>query len=70
MLALGGTILRPDNNWFRIVKALGFGGNLFSCPDPSSPLDQCQPVGQVSQDGKNHLALVKDYPFGFYFEKA
>ncbi|XP_055826891.1 serine protease inhibitor 5-like [Solanum dulcamara] len=74
LLETGGTLRRQDSSWFKIVKVSELSYNLFYCPGPfvcpSCPVDQCQAVGVVIQDGKRRLALVKDRPFGLKFQKV
>ncbi|XP_060204332.1 serine protease inhibitor 5-like [Lycium barbarum] len=74
LLETGGTLGQQDSSWFTIVKAPQLGYNLLYCPGPftcpSCPVDECQTVGVVSQNGKRRLALVKDQPLGVQFRKV
>lgn len=68
-------------SWFKIVKAPVEGRPidrdvyvLLSCPGPlvcpSCPLDQCQTIGVVFQNGKMRLAVVRDEPLLVQFSKV
>ncbi|KAJ8536637.1 hypothetical protein K7X08_035038 [Anisodus acutangulus] len=73
LLGTGGTLSQQDSSWFKIVKA-ELGYNLLYCPGPlvcpSCPVNQCQTVGVVFQNGKRRLALVIDQPLGVNFRKV
>ncbi|XP_049359508.1 serine protease inhibitor 5-like [Solanum verrucosum] len=74
LLETGGTLGQGDSSWFKIVKVSESSYNLLYCPGPfvcpSCPVDECQAVGWVRQDGKRRLCLVKDQPFGVNFKKV
>ncbi|KAJ8536639.1 hypothetical protein K7X08_035040 [Anisodus acutangulus] len=73
LLGTGGTLSQQDSSWFKIVKA-ELGYNLLYCPGPlvcpSCPVNQCQTVGVVFQNGKRRLALVIDQPLVVNFRKV
>ncbi|XP_059304196.1 serine protease inhibitor 5-like [Lycium ferocissimum] len=75
LLQTGGTTGQQDSSWFKIVKTQGaWGYHLLYCPGPlvcpSCPVDQCQTVGQVIQNRKKRLALVKDQRLRVLFQKV
>ncbi|KAF3649125.1 Serine protease inhibitor 1 [Capsicum annuum] len=76
LLETGGTII---GSWFKIVKAPQSPIDrdiyvLLNCPGPlvcpSCPIDECQSVGVVLQEGKRRLALVRHQPLRVQFSKV
>ncbi|XP_047264673.1 aspartic protease inhibitor 6-like [Capsicum annuum] len=76
LLETGGTII---GSWFKIVKASQspIGRDIYvllNCPGPlvcpSCPVDECQSLGVVLQEGKRRLALVRHQPLRVQFSKV